>query len=306
MRVATVDFDSPDAASGFTRSMHETGFAVIVNHPIPGVLVSAIYREWHAFFTTKEKRTYMYAENQPDGYYPYEERRGAPGGFARDRKEFFHVYPWGRYPAEVSNAALRYFDQAWALGLTLASWIDAKSPVETSALFCMPLAQMLSESSGSVLRVQHYLPVTGQKPLDGFRAVAHTDINLLTVLPTPSESGLQVRDPVGNSWHDVPCELGSVVINGGEMLETVSGGYFPATQHRVINPQHGSSTGSRFSLPLFLQPADNVTIAPSLTAAEFRRSRVAELALKGWKVVAGGHEGDQPDVNSGDAGGGNR
>jgi len=295
MRVATVDFNSPDAAFRFTRSMHETGFAIIVNHPIPSALVPAIYREWRAFFSTEKKRAYTYTGSRPDGYYPYENGSAASGAFARDRKEFFHVYPWGRCPAEVSDTALRYFNHALALGMTLVSWIDARSPLEVSALFCMPLTRMLTESTGSVLRIQHYLPVTGQEPPDGLRAVAHTDINLLTVLPAPSESGLQVRDAATDSWYDVPCGRGSVVINAGEMLETASGGYFPATEHRVINPPPGSA-GSRFSLPLFLQPSDNVNIAPCLTAAEFRQSRVAELARKGWKVVAGGGEPDASDV----------
>lgn len=292
MHVATVDFSRPDAASRFIRSLHETGFAVIVNHPIPREMVPAIYREWRAFFGTEDKRAYRYSENRPDGYYPFEEVRAGSGSFARDCKEFFHVYREGRYPAEVPDTARRYFEQAFALGVTLAGWIDAHSPAEVSTRFSMPLARMLTESTGCVLRIQHYFPVTGQEPPDRLRAVAHTDINLLTVLPAPSEAGLQLRDAATDSWHDIPCDPGSLVINGGEMLETVSGGYFPATEHRVINPPRGSEEGSRFSLPLFLQPLDSVAVAPGQTAAEFRQARVTELARKGWKVVAGGGAAD--------------
>ena len=34
----------------------------------------------------------------------------------------------------------------------------------------------------------------------------------------------------------VPCDPGSVAVNGGEMLDLASGGYYPATTHRVVNP----------------------------------------------------------------------
>ena len=292
MRVATVDFSRPDAPSQFLLSLHETGFAVIVNHPIPTTMVPDIYREWAAFFSTEEKQAYRHSANRPDGYYPFEEVQGGSGSFVRDRKEFFHVYRGRRYPTEVPDTALRYFEFAFALGVTLATWIDAHSPAQVSARFSVPLAGMLMESTGCVLRIQHYFPITGHEQPGRLRSVAHTDINLLTILAAPSATGLQLRDAATDRWHDIPCDHGSLVINGGEMLAAASGGYFPATEHRVINPPPGSEQGSRFSLPLFLHPPDDVMIASGQTAGEFRQARVSELARKGWKVVAGGGAAD--------------
>lgn len=284
-----VDFGRPDAAAQFVRSLHETGFAVIANHPIPLGMVSAIYGEWRAFFHSDRKHAYPHDENRPGGYYPFEGASPVSGSFACDRKEFFHVYPDGVYPIEVPDTALRYLGHALAFGITLADWIDRHSPAEITARFSMPLADMLAQSTASVLRIQHYLPLAVQELASGLRAVAHTDINLMTVLPSPSVDGLQLFDPASHSWRDIPCATGSVVVNGGEMLEAVSGGYFPATEHRVITPRPDADSGSRFSLPLFLSPPDNVIVAPGRTAAEFRRARVTELARKGWKVVAGGN-----------------
>ena len=54
MNVEVVDFQAPDAPEAFTRSLRHTGFAVIVNHPLPQPLVQEIYDEWLAFF--KERR----------------------------------------------------------------------------------------------------------------------------------------------------------------------------------------------------------------------------------------------------------
>jgi len=52
MQVGVVDFTSPTAPADFTRSLRETGFAVLVNHPLPQDLVQEIYAEWLAFFET--------------------------------------------------------------------------------------------------------------------------------------------------------------------------------------------------------------------------------------------------------------
>jgi isopenicillin N synthase-like dioxygenase len=39
MNVRVVDYRAADAAEQFTRSLHETGFGVLVNHPIDQQLV---------------------------------------------------------------------------------------------------------------------------------------------------------------------------------------------------------------------------------------------------------------------------
>jgi hypothetical protein len=39
MQVQVVDYRAPDAAEKFTRSLHETGFGVLTNHPIRQALV---------------------------------------------------------------------------------------------------------------------------------------------------------------------------------------------------------------------------------------------------------------------------
>jgi isopenicillin N synthase-like dioxygenase len=76
----------------------------------------------------------------------------------------------------------------------------------------------------------------------------------------------------------VPCDPGSVAVNGGEMLDLASGGYYPATTHRVVNPTGDEARRPRMSLPLFLQPADEVVLAHGRTAGEFLKQRIAELA----------------------------
>ena len=76
------------------------------------------------------------------------------------------------------------------------------------------------------------------------RAAAHEDINMITLLPAATAPGLQVMDIAGK-WYDVPCDIGTIVINSGDMLKEASGGYYPSTTHRVVNPRGPESRASR-------------------------------------------------------------
>lgn len=282
MRVGLVDAAAGDAPLAFVRSLRDTGFAVLVNHGIDDRLVELIYSEWAVFFASSAKESYRAPAGAQDGYFPYT----VPAeGAQRDRKEYFHVRPGGRYPHEVSAAALEYFDLARDFAVTLLGWLDASSPAQV--LPGQPLAAMLTGSTGTTLRVQHYLPVPAGGAIQPLRAVAHTDLNLLTVLPAPTGPGLQVRDTAGR-WHDIRLRARSVVINGGEMLESLTAGYFPATLHRVVNPAEPLRNGSRMSLPLFVHPAPSVVVGAGETAESFLRRRTRQLRTEGWQPVPGG------------------
>ena len=274
--VDVVDYLAPDAPAAFTRSLHETGFAVLVNHPLPQLLVQRIYDEWLAFFESDAKYAYRFSQDHQDGYFGPDVSETAKGNSIRDLKEFFHYYPWGRYPIEVSGDATAYAEQAAAIANTLLGWVDDNSPAEIRARFSRPLGRMMENSTRTLLRILRYPPLRGDEPEGAVRAAAHEDINLLTVLPASNEPGLQVRDTAGN-WHDVPCDFGSLVINSGDMLALASGGYYPSTTHRVMNPTGDGATRSRLSMPLFLHPADDVLLAGDRTAFSFLSERLAEL-----------------------------
>lgn len=282
VNVDVVDYTAADAPQRFTKSLHETGFAVLVNHPLPQELVQRIYDEWLAFYSTEAKFAYRYSDDNQDGYFAPDVSETAKGNTIRDIKEFFHVYPWGRYPAEVSDAAQQYATQAKQIAKTLLGWVEDNTPPEVAARFSRPLNQMVDGSDRTLLRVLRYPPLTGDEPEGAVRAAAHEDINLLTVLPAANEPGLQVKDTAGN-WHDVPCDFGSLVINCGDMLSLASGGYYPSTTHRVMNPTGESATRSRLSLPLFLHPADEVILADDRTAFSFLQERLAELRSQDLK-----------------------
>lgn len=276
MDVDVVDFQSPDAPERFTESLRATGFAVLVNHPLPWSLVEQIYSEWAALFDSPAVDAYNIDGEEQIGWFPASRSETAKGSTVRDLKEFFHVYEHSVYPKEVSDAAREYRQIAIDLALTLLDWVEAGTPPEIAARLSMPLSQMMEGSTRSLLRVLRYPPLPAEIPDGAVRAAAHEDINLLTVLPASDQPGLELLGADGN-WFKVPCDPGSLAINGGEMLDIATEGHFPATTHRVVNPSGDAGRLPRMSLPMFLHPADDVVLSEGRTASEFLQERIAEL-----------------------------
>ena len=130
MQVRVVDYRAADAAEQFTRSLHETGFGVLVNHPIQQALVEKIYADWLQFFGTEEKHQFAFSKEKQDGYFSTEISETAKGATQKDIKEYFHIYPWGRVPAQLKADADAYYKQANELAEELLSWVERYTPPE--------------------------------------------------------------------------------------------------------------------------------------------------------------------------------
>lgn len=280
MQLPIVDYRSPTAATDFCTSLHETGFGVLANHPLDQHLVEGIYREWQTFFGTSAKQAYAYDTVKLDGYFSPKVSETAKGNTKRDLKEFFHIYPWGRYPAEVSDAARRYYKAGSHLAAELLQWVEANSPPNVRARYSIPLPDMIQGCEDTLLRVLHYPPLAGDEEQGAVRAAAHGDINLLTILPAATEPGLQVLGK-DNVWFDAPSDFGLLIVNIGDMLEEASGHYYPSTVHRVLNPTGEAATKSRISLPLFLHPRREIVLSERYTVGSYFEERMRELSRNG-------------------------
>ena len=276
MHLPVIDHRSPTAAEDFCSSLHHTGFGVLANHPLDQALVQSIYDEWLAFFKSDAKHAYAQDPVRLDGYFSPAVSETAKNNTQRDLKEFFHIFPWGCYPAEVSDAARRYHAAGSALAAQLLRWVEETSPPQIKAGYSMPLPDMIDGSDQTLLRVLHYPPLSGLEQTGAVRAAAHGDINLLTILPAATEPGLQVLGK-DHQWHDAPCDFGLLIVNIGDMLQEASGGFYPSTVHRVLNPQGEARTKSRLSLPLFLHPRREVVLSERYTVGSYFEERMKEL-----------------------------
>ncbi len=275
--IATLSYTDPASPADFARSLHETGFAVLTDHPIGPDRIASAYAAWGAFFNSEAKHDWAANPEQQDGYFPFKSEN-AKDNAVKDLKEFYHVYPKGRVPPELEAQTRALHADLVAVGATLLSWLQAHSPASVTAALSEPLTDMLRGSNSNLLRILHYPPLEEAPEPGAVRAAAHGDINLVTCLLAGSESGLEARDTSG-AWHAVPCDPGMMAINAGDMLEMATGGYYPATVHKVVNPPAARNV-ARFSMPMFLHPRPDVVLKPGTTADDFLTQRLREIGLK--------------------------
>lgn len=267
-----------------SQALHEVGFFAVRNTAVDQDTLDAAYHASTAFFETSVELKNEVCEPELNGQRGYVESE-RPQGFAKkDNKEFIHI-------GSEKNLWPR--------------WMDLKSPME--ALFkslrehAMQLQQAISLAmkqnmdfldemignahNGSLMRALYYPanPDPGQ-----FWAAPHTDIDLFTILPRATEEGLQVWNT--NEWINVVVPPDSFIVNGGDMLENLTNGYFKSSRHQVISKPHlvrysivyfvHPEGGARLDpLHYFINQSDGVARFPTATAVEMLSRRLVEIEL---------------------------
>ena len=277
MQVKTVDYRAENAPAMLAESLRDTGFAVLANHPVSAARIDEAYAAWGGFFAGDNKMDWLRDPENQDGYFPFLSEN-AKDAKAKDLKEFYHVYSWGRVPDSIADLTRALYADLVALGQELLGWLDAEMPAEVRAKMTATLASMMQGSEQSLFRILHYPPVADGIEAGAIRAAAHEDINLITLLLAGSKPGLEAMDRAGE-WHSVSCDQGMITINNGDMLSVATEGYYPSTKHRVVNPEQQENT-SRYSMPMFLHPRPDAALKDGFTADMFLQQRLKEIGLK--------------------------
>ncbi|MBP9721727.1 MAG: isopenicillin N synthase family oxygenase [Gammaproteobacteria bacterium] len=278
MDILTIDYANSSSGVDLVKSLHETGFAIIKNHPIDYKVVQNLYLEWQDFFQTENKYNYPYDKKKGDGYVGIKTSEIAKGANLPDLKEFYQLYfPWGRYPKELTDNTAEYFQKIFGFAVELLQWLDLYTPNDVKKQFSEPLSQMVNFEK-TMLRVLHYPALDGSHSLGAIRASAHEDINLITLLPASTQTGLQVKTKNNSQWLDVGTNHGEIIINVGDMLQECSNYYYVSTTHRVTNPEKNNI--ARLSMPLFVHPRTDVFLSSVYYKAElYLEERLKELGL---------------------------
>ena len=281
MNILSVDYYADDAAADFTKSLKETGFAVLKTHPIDWSIIQTVYKEWQDFMKSGDAGKYLFDKENQDGYFPKDISEVAKGEKVKDIKHFYHLYfPKGRYPIEVSSAAREMYQSMISLGETLLQWIDDHMDPTVASKLSQRLKDTLSPEN-TLLRVLHYPALEGDEEVGAVRAAANEDINLITLLPIASSPGLQVLSPFTNEWIDVPCDSESIIVNIGDMLQEMTNGEYIATKHRVVKPEVETKNVDRMSTPCFIHAKSDTYLSDKYpTAEKFLDERLRELGLK--------------------------
>ncbi len=147
------------------------------------------------------------------------------------------------------------------------------------------------ENGNSIIRVIHYPVCDGFDEPGVMRAAAHEDINLITLLPEATQSGLELLTRDGE-WLPIYSLPGQMIVDAGDMLSRITNEVIPATTHRVVNPE-GEDVIRRYSMPFFVHPHPDYKLEvlescledgeepkyEPITAEEFLFQRLREIGL---------------------------
>jgi len=299
---------TPEQKANFIQSLgnaYETvGFVAVKNHGIPDALITAQYQHVQQFFSLplEKKLHYEIAGLAGQRGYTSFGREHAKGSEAPDLKEFFQYgqtvedgdlikesYPENVIVAEIPVFndtifnAYRYFETAGAALLSaIASYLGLTENYFTPHI----------HNGNSILRCIHYPPIISE-PKSAIRADQHEDINLITLLVGASADGLQILSKQGE-WLNVTSLPDQIVVNVGDMLQRLTNNKLCSTTHRVVNPSRDKWHTSRFSMPFFLHPRSEMSLAcldscideahpkayEDITAGDYLDERLREIGLK--------------------------
>jgi isopenicillin N synthase-like dioxygenase len=305
------DFLSNDATKkhDFVNQLgnaYETvGFVSVKNHTIPDETIKQLYDNVQRFFSLPLEKKLKYEIKPLAGQRGYTSfgKEHAKGSDAPDLKEFFQFgqtveddfkslkdeYPENVIVAEVPELyttllkVYRHFETAGAALLrAIALYLDLPEDYFEKHV----------KNGNSILRCIHYPPIT-QEPKSAIRAEQHEDINLITLLVGASADGLQILTRNGE-WVNVTSLPEQIVVNVGDMLQRLTNNKLKSTTHRVVNPPKELWHTSRFSMPFFLHPRSEMSLAcledcidashpkiyNDITAGEYLDERLKEIGLK--------------------------
>jgi isopenicillin N synthase-like dioxygenase len=283
------------------------GFAAIRNHFLTDDLQNRLYTAIKSYFTlpddVKEKyeRTDLAGQRGHTG----KGKEHAKGRNTGDLKEFYHV---GQELSSVELKKEDYPENVWPTEVPdfKPVAIEVYRALEKTGLYMLRAIALYLEldefyfddkikNGNSILRPIHYFPIESPDsvPEDAVRAAEHGDINLITLLMGASADGLQVLRRDGK-WIPITALPDQLVVNVGDMLERFTNKKLKSTIHRVVNPPRHLMNTPRYSVPFFMHPRSEMSLAAlpgcvdsenpkqwdDITAGEFLDQRLREIGLK--------------------------
>ncbi|MBN8702647.1 MAG: isopenicillin N synthase family oxygenase [Bacteroidetes bacterium] len=293
-----------DFVNKLGKAYEDVGFVAVKNHGIPMSTIDDLYKYVESFFAlpVNVKTKYEIPELAGQRGYTSFGREHAKGSDAPDLKEFFQYgqiveknHPLkNEYPDNVAVKEIPALNDTF-FNAYRSFEKSGKALLQAIALY-LGLDEFYFDkfvnNGNSILRAIHYPPIK-EEPKSAIRAEQHEDINLITLLVGASADGLQVLDKQ-ERWVSVTSLPDQIVVNVGDMLQRLTNNKLRSTTHRVVNPPRELWGTSRFSIPFFLHPIANMSLAcldscitktnpkdyDDVTAGEYLDERLREIGLK--------------------------
>lgn len=286
------------------NAYEDIGFVAVKNHLLNDDLVDKLYAASKRFFElpVEVKKKYEIVELAGQRGYTSFGREHAKGLPAPDLKEFWH---FGQQVEGDDPIKKEYPDNIFCLEVPEFNEYGMKAYKaleETGKYMLRAIALHLDldefffdekiKNGNSILRPIHYSPITNE-PASSVRAGQHEDINLITLLMGASAEGLEILTKNKN-WVAVTALPEQLVCNVGDMLQRLTNNKLKSTTHRVVNPPREKWNEPRYSIPFFLHPRSEMSLAclpqcideahpktyEDCTAGEFLNERLREIGLK--------------------------
>ncbi|MEM7291124.1 MAG: 2-oxoglutarate and iron-dependent oxygenase domain-containing protein, partial [Pseudomonadota bacterium] len=146
--VLAISYDDPDAGPKFAKSLHETGFAILKDHPINTDDIDRMYGVWSDYFSDENRFEDAVKPGEVHGYFGFKSEN-AKGHAQKDLKEFFHVYESQPVPAMVEDETRHFQSKMISIGSELLKWLDENTPGDTRSQFSESLEEMISGSDSN-------------------------------------------------------------------------------------------------------------------------------------------------------------
>jgi isopenicillin N synthase-like dioxygenase len=271
----------------------QIGFLIIAGHGVPDALVQSVFDVSLGFFDLPLPEKLALRSDDP----------GIPRGYSAlasknlartygldtppDLREQFFLGPlddWRAHFAAFPGAAKVYAPNVWparpaGFRDVFTAYYRAQERLAVDLMRIFALALGLDEHwfDGAIDRhfstcPSNLYPEPPGEPLPGqLRAGPHTDFGSLTILAVnDAPGGLQALLPDG-AWHDVRPGAGELVVNLGDMMGRWTNDRWKSTVHRVVNPPHDRTTGSRRqTVGFFMHPNYDAAVRclPTCTDAD--------------------------------------
>jgi isopenicillin N synthase-like dioxygenase len=282
-----------EVASRLATVCHEVGFFLLVDHGIDEAFLDRYFDALVQFFALPEE-TKALIDKRGSRHFRGWERVGAELTDNRvDHREQIDIsteHP--PYPPDAEPAYLRLDGpNQWLPDEVLPGF---RALVEEFFARMGVLADELMEvlAVGLGLPPERFSTLFGERPLSFAKLIrypetpsgeagvnAHHDAGFLTLLVQHRVGGLQIENPDGR-WIDVPPTPGALVVNLGEMLQSMTGNYVVATNHRVIAAQE------RYSSAYFHGPDLRTSLDPLVLDGRFAAAVAASPRHAGAGFMA--------------------
>lgn len=266
------DFYSPDKREQFIQTLYEAltkvGFFAVRHTGVDRHVIREAYDQTETFFkqcSCYKEQCFIQESKGQRGFVPGEVAKGAR---LKDYKEFYHIGRENGFPRNVwpdqpgfKEAMNTLYNELAQYVIPLQEAIIETLNYHTTAKLPLNFLNNATKEGDTLLRALYY-PALSEEETKSLNhpllwAAAHTDIDLLAILPYATEKGLQVE--MNGQWLNVIVPEDAFIVNVGDMLENMTNGLFISARHRVMALEPNKE---RFSMVLFVHPTSETSLAP--------------------------------------------